>query len=87
LATANVSVQVRRAVWVYGVAGTGAVVTTTYTVLQFVDIDDDDDEPPVVHRVGYHDLPCLLGGADAAWWLLRFGWFGRRWVLVDHLSG
>lgn len=58
---------------------------TIFTVLQFVD-REDADERPVVHRVGYHDLPCLLGGADAAWWLLRFGWFGRGWVLVEHLE-
>ena len=42
----------------------------------------DDDGRSKVHRVPENELPNLLGGADAAWWLLRFGFFGRRWVLV-----
>ena len=55
---------------------------TTFTVLQYAEQDD----MPTVHTVAEAQLPDLLGGADAAWWILRFGWFGRRWVLVDHLD-
>lgn len=55
---------------------------TRLTVLQIM----GGDELPTVHTVTEAQLPGLLGGADAAWWLLRFGWFGRRWVLVDHLQ-